>query len=59
MRAALLLAGDVVMARRAMASDPQTPGDLPPRERIGELFLFATSDLYADLRGAIGVAVEA
>jgi tetratricopeptide (TPR) repeat protein len=59
MRAALLLAGDVVMARRAMASDPQTPGDLAPRERIGELFLFATSDLYADLRGAIGVAVEA
>ena len=44
-------------ARRAIQSEPQSPSDLTPREKIGELYKFATSDLYADLRGAIGVAV--
>lgn len=58
MRAGLLLAADVSMARRAMANDPQSAADLPLRDRVGELFLFATSDLYSDLRGAIGIAVE-
>jgi hypothetical protein len=29
-----------------------------PRDKLGELYTFATSDVYADLRGAIGVAVQ-
>ena len=59
MRAGLLLCGDVGPAKRAILAEPQSPADLPPREKIGELYKFATSDLYADLRGAIGIAVQA
>ena len=58
MRAGLLLCGNVAQARKTILADPQSTADLPPREKIGELYKFATSDLYADLRGAIGVAVQ-
>lgn len=58
MRAGLLLCGDVGPARKTILAEPQSTADLPPREKIGELYKFATSDLYADLRGAIGVAVQ-
>ncbi len=59
MRAGLLLCGDVEPAKKAIFTEPQSPSDLAPREKVGELFKFATSDLYSDLRGAIGVAVQA
>jgi len=59
MRAGLLLAGDVGPARRTILAEPQSTADLTPREKIAELYKFATSDLYSDLRGAIGVAVQA
>jgi len=58
MRAGLLLCGDVEPARRSILAEPQSAADLPPRDKIGELYKFATSDLYSDLRGAIGVAVQ-
>ena len=58
MRAGLLLAGDVGQARRSILAEPQSTADLPPREKIGELYQFATSDLLSDLREAIGVAVR-
>ncbi|HEY8077610.1 MAG TPA: hypothetical protein VIF62_25965, partial [Labilithrix sp.] len=58
MRAALLLCGDVEPARRFILAEPVSAADLPPRERVGELYKFATSDLYSDLRGAIGVVVQ-
>jgi tetratricopeptide (TPR) repeat protein len=58
MRAGLLLCGDVEPARLSIEADA-TPTDMPVRDRIGELYKFAVSDLYADLRGAIGVAVQA
>lgn len=57
MRAGLLLCGDVAQARKVILAEPQSTSDMPPRERIAELYKFATSDLYTDLRGAIGVAV--
>jgi hypothetical protein len=59
MRAGLLVCGDVAQARRGVLAEPPSAADLPPREKVGELYKFATSDLYADLRGAIGVAVRA
>jgi hypothetical protein len=59
MRAGLLLCGDVGPARKTILAEPQSTADLPPREKVGELYKFATSDLYSDLRGAIGVAVQA
>jgi len=58
MRAGLLLCGNVTQARKSILAEPQSTADLPPREKIGELYKFATSDLYSDLRGAIGVAVQ-
>ena len=58
MRAGLLLCGNVAQARKTILAEPQSTADLPPREKIGELYKFATSDLFADLRGAIGVAVQ-
>jgi hypothetical protein len=58
MRAGLLLCGDVALARKTILAEPQSTADLPPREKIAELYMFATSDLYSDLRGAIGVAVQ-
>jgi tetratricopeptide (TPR) repeat protein len=58
MRAALLLCGDVEPARDSIQADTATASDLSTREKVGELYKFATSDLYSDLRGAIGVAVQ-
>ena len=54
-RLALLLCQDVGVATRAISSEPESPSELGVHEKLGELFLFATSDLYADLRQAIGV----
>jgi tetratricopeptide (TPR) repeat protein len=58
MRAGLLLCGNVAQARKTILAEPQSTADLPPREKIGELYRFATSDLFSDLRCAIGVAVQ-
>lgn len=55
MRVGLLLAQDVRIAKKAILREPQSPSDLTPREKVGRLYLFATSELYADLRQAIGV----
>lgn len=55
MRVGLLLAQDVRVAKKAVTAEPQAPSDLTPREKLGELYLFATSELYADLRQAVGV----
>jgi len=59
MRAGLLLAGDVLPVRDALLAEEPLPTDLTVEQKIGELYKFATSDLYSDLRGAIGVAVQA
>lgn len=53
----LLLAGDVEAARVALASDPQAPGDLSPRDRMRELVAWFLGDTSADLRRSIGVAL--
>ncbi|MBX3220789.1 MAG: tetratricopeptide repeat protein [Labilithrix sp.] len=58
MRAGLLIAGDVEPARDALLAEGPS-GELSAEEKVGELYRFATSDLYSDLRGAIGVAVQA
>ncbi len=56
MRAGLLVAGDVAPCCDAIASEAD-PEDEIIRSRIGELYKFATSDVYADLRVAVGVAI--
>jgi hypothetical protein len=57
-RAGLLIAGSAQAAKRANAVEGRSPADLPPKEWLGELALFATSDTYADLRQAIGVDLK-
>ncbi len=59
MRAGLLIAGDIEPARQAIGCEVSAVTDLSPRDKLGELLKFAVSDLYSDLRGAIGVAVQA
>ncbi len=59
MRAGLLLAGTVRAARKAIATEPRSSGDLSPSEKMAELYKFATSDVYAALRAALGIAVRA
>jgi len=59
MRAGLLIAGDIEPARQAIGCEVSASSALAPREKLGELLKFAISDLYSDLRGAIGVSVQA
>jgi len=59
MRAGLLICGDIEPARQAIGCEVAASSDLSPRDKLGELLKFAVSDLYSDLRGAIGVSVQA
>jgi tetratricopeptide (TPR) repeat protein len=56
-RLGLLLAGRLEPAGRATMNETLAPGDLPPRDKLSELLVFAVSDEYADLRAAIGVGI--
>jgi hypothetical protein len=57
-RSGLLLAGDLEVAKKVIASLPQIPGDLSPQERIKELMLFVVSDEYHVLREALGIKIN-
>jgi len=56
-RAGLLLCGDLEIAKKIMAAEPQVPGDLPPQEKMKELVLFSVSSHYFGLRKALGIAI--
>ena len=56
-RAGLLLCGDLEIAKKIIAAEPQQPGDLPPQEKLKELILFSISDQYFALRQALGIAI--
>jgi tetratricopeptide (TPR) repeat protein len=56
-RAGLLLCGDLEIAKKIIAAEPQQPGDLPPQEKLKELLVFSISDPYFTLRQALGIAV--
>ncbi|MCW5832758.1 MAG: hypothetical protein KIS78_10140 [Labilithrix sp.] len=53
----LLLAGDVEAARAALAIEPQSPGDLSPREKMRELVGWFLGDGSARARRRLGVAL--
>lgn len=57
-RAALLLAGDIDVAWRAVQGEARSAADLTPAEWRGEMLRFMVSDEHSDLRAAIGVNVE-
>lgn len=56
-RAGLLLSGDLEIARKVLAAEPQVPGDLPPAEKMKELIVFSVSEDYFALRRALGIAI--
>ncbi len=56
-RAGFLLCGDLEIAKKIIASEPQQPGDLPPQEKLKELLLFSVSEQYFTLRQSLGIAV--
>lgn len=58
MRAAFLLTQDASIATRAIQHDITTPGDLTLEERTRELYRFATSERYFELRQAIGISLK-
>jgi tetratricopeptide (TPR) repeat protein len=58
-RVGLLLCGQLDAARRAILQVGQSASDLPPRQRVQQLCVFAVSDEFAELRAAIGVGVRA
>jgi hypothetical protein len=57
-RVGLLLSGRIEASKRGMHGDPRLPGDLSPKDKLSELLVFSVSEEYAELRAAIGVAVE-
>jgi hypothetical protein len=58
MRAGLLLCGTMNEARRAMLTETHAAPEDAVRELLGDLYIFATSDSYTDLRAAIGVSIQ-
>jgi hypothetical protein len=56
-RAGLLLCGDLEIARKIIGAEPQTPGDLPPQEKLKELVVFSVSTQYFALRKALGINI--
>ncbi|MFO0614054.1 MAG: tetratricopeptide repeat protein [Polyangiaceae bacterium] len=56
-RAGLLLSGDLEIAKKLIAAEPQLPGDLTPQEKLKELLVFAVSDPYFKLRAQLGIQI--
>jgi hypothetical protein len=56
-RTGLLLCGDLEIAKKIIAAEPQQPGDLTAQEKLKELILFSISDQYFALRETLGIAI--
>jgi len=58
-RAGFVACGDLEIAKRILASEPQLPGDLSPAEKMRELLVYSVSDDYLTLRKALGITIPA
>lgn len=56
-RAALLVCGDLDIAKRILAAESALPGDLSPADKMKELLLFSVSEDYSVLRQALGITI--
>ena len=56
-RTGLLLCGDLEIAKKIIAAEPQQPGDLPPQDKLKELLVFSVSDQFFRLREALGITI--
>lgn len=57
-RAGLLLCGDLEIAKKIIAQEPQAPGGVSPQEKLKDLLVFAASVEYCALRKVLGVAIR-
>jgi tetratricopeptide (TPR) repeat protein len=57
-RAGLLLCGDLEIAKKIIAAEPQQPGDLTAQEKLKELLLFSVSPQYHQVRQALGLQIQ-
>ena len=56
-RTGLLLCGDLEIAKKIVAAEPQQPGDLPPQDKLKELLVFSVSEQYFRLREHLGITI--
>jgi hypothetical protein len=56
-RAGLLMCGDLEIAKKIIAAEPQQPGDLTAQDKLKELILFSASSQYTLLRQALGIQI--
>ncbi len=57
-RAGLLLCGDLQIAKKIIAQEPQAPGSVSPQDKLTDLLVFSASVEYCALRKALGVAIQ-
>jgi hypothetical protein len=57
-RVGLVLCGDVTVAARAVAGEPEPPGSPSAYERLADLFLYCVSDDHAVVRRHLGIAID-
>jgi hypothetical protein len=57
-RAGLLLCGDLEIAKKIIAAEPQAPGDLTAQEKLKELLQFSVSEQYHTLRAQLGITIQ-
>jgi hypothetical protein len=55
-RTGLLLCGDLDVANKMIAAEPDAPGDVSRGQKVEELARFSRSPAYSSLREALGVA---
>jgi hypothetical protein len=56
-RAGLLLCGDLEIAKKIIAAEPQQPGDLTAQDKLKELLQFSVSEQYHALRTVLGITI--
>lgn len=57
-RAGLLLCGDLQIAKKIIAQEPQSPGGVSAQDKLKDLLVFSASVEYCALRKALGVAIQ-
>lgn len=57
-RAGLLLCGDLEIAKKIIAQEPQSPGGLSPQDKLKDLLAFSVSVEYSALRKVLGIAIR-
>ena len=57
-RAGLIVCGDLEIAKKILAAEPQLPGDLSAVDKMKELLLYFTSDSYFEVRRQLGIQIQ-